>query len=123
MSVPDVRVDVHLSHPSGARFACPQCGMQLSVYDHAEERQWRHLDSCQFRTLLHARAPRVKCPEHGVLQTCRGPRQAVASRCCSRRWQSTCCRPARPRGRGRCGIPCRAIRHRGQPRVFAAPGG
>ena len=25
MSVPDVRVDVHLSHPPGARFACPQC--------------------------------------------------------------------------------------------------
>lgn len=68
MSVPDVRVDVHLSHPPGARFACPQCGAQQSVYDHAEERQWRHLDSCQFRTLLHARAPRVKCPEHGVLQ-------------------------------------------------------
>ena len=68
MSVHDVRVDVHLCHTDGARFACPECGVELSVYDHAEARQWRHLDSCQFRTLLHARPPRVKCPDHGVRQ-------------------------------------------------------
>ena len=24
-------------------------------YDHAPERTWRHLDSCQFKTFLHAR--------------------------------------------------------------------
>jgi transposase len=40
----------------------------LAVYDHAEERVWRHLDSCQFMTYLHARAPRVNCPGHGVRQ-------------------------------------------------------
>src|SRR5579871_16519 len=68
MSVHDVRVDVYLGHAAGARFACPECGVEHSVYDHGEERQWRHLDSCQFRTLLHARAPRVSCPEHGVHQ-------------------------------------------------------
>jgi transposase len=38
------------------------------LYDHAEERVWRHLDSCQFMTYLHARPPRIHCPEHGVLQ-------------------------------------------------------
>jgi hypothetical protein len=27
---------------------------------------WRHLDSCQFKTILCARIPRVNCPEHGV---------------------------------------------------------
>ena len=68
MSVHDVRVDVYLTHLEGARFACPECGVEHSVYDHADERQWRHLDSCQFRTLLHARPPRVNCPEHGVRQ-------------------------------------------------------
>jgi len=68
MSVHEVRVDVYLAHADGARFACPECGVEHSVYDHAEERQWRHLDSCQFRTLLHARAPRVNCPDHGVRQ-------------------------------------------------------
>jgi transposase len=40
----------------------------LAVYDHAVERVWRHLDSCQFLTFLHARVPRVSCPEHGVRQ-------------------------------------------------------
>ena len=40
----------------------------MALYDHAEERAWRHLDSCQFKTYLHARPPRVQCPEHGVKQ-------------------------------------------------------
>jgi transposase len=61
-------VEVHVGHPSGQRFACPECGRELGVYDHLVERVWRHLDSCQFRTFLHARPPRVSCPEHGVHQ-------------------------------------------------------
>ncbi|WP_442287420.1 transposase family protein [Variovorax sp. M-6] len=68
MDVAHLRVDVHLAHATGARLACPECGVELSVYDHAEERSWRHLDSCHFQTLLHARPPRVQCPEHGVLR-------------------------------------------------------
>jgi len=42
------------------------CGRSVKLYDHAEMRTWRHLDSCQFQTHLHARVPRVACPEHGV---------------------------------------------------------
>jgi transposase len=37
-------------------------------YDRAPERRWRHLDTCQYRTVLTARIPRVECPEHGVRQ-------------------------------------------------------
>jgi transposase len=62
------RVDVHVEHPAGSRFSCPVCGRELGVYDHLAERAWRHLDSCQFLTYLHARPPRVACPEHGVHQ-------------------------------------------------------
>jgi transposase len=62
------RVDVHVEHPKGARFACPDCGKELAVYDHHAARAWRHLDSCQFLTYLHASPPRVECPEHGVRQ-------------------------------------------------------
>jgi transposase len=62
------QVDVYVGHESGTRFACPECGLELSVYDHAVERTWRHLDSCQFLTYLHASPPRVSCPEHGVRQ-------------------------------------------------------
>ena len=61
-------VDVYVGHAAGQRFACPDCGNELGVYDHVAERVWRHLDSCQFLTYLHARAPRVSCPEHGVHQ-------------------------------------------------------
>jgi transposase len=68
LSVGDKRVDVWVGHPQRWRFACPECDRELLVRDHAEERSWRHLDSCQFLTYLHARPPRVDCPEHGARQ-------------------------------------------------------
>src|SRR3990172_9250887 len=49
-----------------ASFACPECGRPVAVYDHREQRAWRHLDSCQFKTYLLCGLPRVACPEHGV---------------------------------------------------------
>src|SRR5205085_4425672 len=36
------------------------------------ERRWRHLDTCQYRTILVAQVPRVECAEHGV-KTVRAP--------------------------------------------------
>jgi transposase len=62
------QVDVFVEHAGETRWSCPECGRQLACYDHAEERVWRHLDTCQFQTHLHARIPRVDCPEHGVRQ-------------------------------------------------------
>jgi len=62
------QVDVHVEHGRGERFACPECDEMCPVYDHAPERIWRHLDTCQYRTLLHATPPRVRCAEHGVRQ-------------------------------------------------------
>lgn len=61
-------VDVFVDHARGTKFPCPTCGAMLPVADHAEERRWRHLDTFQYRTLLHARIPRVDCSEHGKLQ-------------------------------------------------------
>lgn len=63
-----MRVDVYVEHPAGTRFACPECGQACAVYDHLAKRAWRHLDSCQFLTYLHARPPRISCPLHGVRQ-------------------------------------------------------
>src|SRR5436190_1568157 len=68
LSVTGQRVDVWVTHPAQTRFGCPECARELVVYDHSAERAWRHLDSCQFLTYLHARPPRVDCPEHGVHQ-------------------------------------------------------
>jgi transposase len=61
-------VEVYVGHPAGQRFGCPECGRELGVYDHVSERVWRHLDSCQFLTYVHAKPPRVSCPDHGVHQ-------------------------------------------------------
>ncbi len=68
LDVTEQRVDVWAEHPEGATWTCPHCAKTLPLYDHAEERTWRHLDSCQFQTYLHARIPRVECDEHGVVQ-------------------------------------------------------
>ena len=62
------QVDVFVGHAKGVRLPCPKCGQELAVYDHSAKRTWRHLDSCQFMTYLHASPPRVACPEHGVRQ-------------------------------------------------------
>lgn len=57
---------VRVEHPRGAKFRCPECDCDCPIHDHAAERRWRHLDSCQFKTLLIAAPPRVKYPTHGV---------------------------------------------------------
>jgi transposase len=68
LSVTEAKVDVWVDHPKRTRWHCPECDRELACYDHAEERAWRHLDSCQFLTYLHARPPRVDCADHGVRQ-------------------------------------------------------
>jgi len=50
-----------------AELACPTCGHPCSRYD-SRPRRWRHLDTCQFQTILVAEVPRVSCPDHGVRQ-------------------------------------------------------
>jgi len=68
LDVLNQRIDVWAVHSEGMRWPCPECGEMLSIYDHTLERVWRHLDTCQFKTFLHARVPRVKCQDHGVKQ-------------------------------------------------------
>ena len=46
---------------------CPVCRSAAPRYD-SVVRRWRHLDTCQYRTILEAKVPRVKCAEHGVKQ-------------------------------------------------------
>jgi|SRR5579871_4652194 len=68
LNMKDQKVDVWAEHAADERWPCPDCGAHFALYDHSEERAWRHLDSCQFQTFLHARPPRVECPTHGVRQ-------------------------------------------------------
>src|SRR2546425_8221400 len=50
-------VHVWLIRTEGAPAPCPECQTACPIYDH-REREWRHLDTCQLQTRLHARAPR-----------------------------------------------------------------
>lgn len=47
-------------------WACPECGQRMHIHEW-EERRWRHLDSCQFKTVIVAAVPRVRCPDHGSI--------------------------------------------------------
>lgn len=68
MDVASEAMHVRIAHRLGAAFGCPRCGSASEVYDHSAERVWRHLDMWQCQTQLHARLPRVRCAEHGVVQ-------------------------------------------------------
>jgi transposase len=61
------RVIVRLGRRAGVGLECPECGRACPGYD-TQPRRWRHLDTCQFETLLEADVPRCSCPEHGVRQ-------------------------------------------------------
>jgi len=67
LTTDEQRVDLWLEHDP-TRWPCPECGAELAAFDHAETRTWRHLDTCQFETHLHAEIPRIQCPTHGVKQ-------------------------------------------------------
>jgi transposase len=59
-------IHVRLAHHDMINWPCPECGTECKLYDHQPERQWRHLDTCQYQTILHAEPPRSECGEHGV---------------------------------------------------------
>jgi len=46
-------------------WGCAQCQERMQIHDY-EERRWRHLDSCQFKTIIVSRVPVVRCPQHGA---------------------------------------------------------
>lgn len=63
--ISDVEIDmdnqmilVHLKYISKMGI-CPLSKQMSSIYDHAPERKWRHLDTMQYQTWLVARVPRV----------------------------------------------------------------
>lgn len=66
------RVDLYVEHQSGIQFPCPVCKRFCSIYDHAPERELRHLNVCQRKTYIHVRIPRIECTEHGIQQIVHG---------------------------------------------------
>jgi transposase len=60
-------IHVWVALPSEVPWVCPECEEAAPIHDH-KERQWRHLDTCQYRTFIHARVLRFNCPTHGIKQ-------------------------------------------------------
>jgi len=58
---------VRVEAPSSMKLACPECQTRCPRHDH-RMRRWRHLPTCQYRTILEVEVPRVSCAEHGVHQ-------------------------------------------------------
>jgi transposase len=65
-----VQLDLYLDFPCGARFACrsKDCAHDACPVHDTAGKTWRHRDFFQHKAFLHARLPRVCCPEHGVRQ-------------------------------------------------------
>jgi transposase len=58
------RLDITIDFKRGATFDCPICGAPAPAYD-TTDKSWRHLNFFQYEAYLHARVPRVKCPNEG----------------------------------------------------------
>src|SRR5712692_11221827 len=59
-------IHVRLAHRDLIDLACSECGKAGKLYDHQPERQWRHLETCQYQTILHAEPPRSECSTRGA---------------------------------------------------------
>jgi transposase len=90
----DSSVLVIIGYHSKTKFPCPQCQSLCERYD-TRKRRWRHLDTCQYKTIIEAEVPRINCSEHGVL-TVQVPwaeqssRYSVMFECAILKWAQEC---------------------------------
>ncbi len=66
LNIEKEKIDVYIDWPYLKDGVCPKCGNTGKIHDRREERMWRHLDTCQLKTIIHCRIPRVKCSEHKI---------------------------------------------------------
>ena len=65
-AIDEITVECRLRR--GARRRCGRCQRRCPGYDSGEgRRRWRSLDAGTIRVFVEADAPRVTCPEHGVI--------------------------------------------------------
>lgn len=67
LNVKASEVTVRVEADPTATLCCPECNKEAPRYD-KRSRRWRHLPTCQFRTIVESDVPRVSCSKHGVLQ-------------------------------------------------------
>ena len=65
MKAKERTIEVEVCVTEGQLWACPECKVRMHVHGY-EKRKWRHLDTCQFETIIVADVPRVRCETHGT---------------------------------------------------------
>ena len=79
------RLDITIDFQRGATFLCPVCGAPAPTYD-TTEKTWQHLSFFQYEAYLHARVPRVNCPNEESRFRCHGLVPVLALPCCLKLW-------------------------------------
>jgi transposase len=74
----NLEVIVSISHSTQEKYKCPKCNKAALIHDR-RERTVRHLDTCDYKTLLKIKYPRVKCELCGT-QAIEPPIAAISSR-------------------------------------------
>ena len=67
LDVSNQTVSIKIKYDRSNGFTCSVCGKHVSGYDHVK-RSWRHLDTCQMKTIIECNVPRFSCSEHGIKQ-------------------------------------------------------
>lgn len=62
------QLDLYIDFLRGAEFPCPECAQPGCKAHDTVNKSWRHLNFFQHVAYLHARVPRVRCPQCGVKQ-------------------------------------------------------
>lgn len=78
LNAEQLTIVVRLALAPGAIWGCPECHSRMHVKEW-RVRRWRHMDSCQFKTILEASVPVVECGQHGA-QTVQVPWAEGSSR-------------------------------------------
>ena len=60
-------VNIEVGYDPGQEVRCSKCGEMCARYD-VVKRKWRHLDTCQYQTIISADVPRIECKTHGIEQ-------------------------------------------------------
>lgn len=69
-----VRIQVRETGSLWATEACPSCNAkEVGGYDHAPEREWRHLPVCQLETVIGCLLPRGRCRKCQAVYTVKAP--------------------------------------------------
>ena len=70
----DKKLRIYVQTVRGSRHSCGTCGKaDCRVYDHGEEREWRHINFFQYQAVIVGKPPRVRC------EVCNKPKTAELS--------------------------------------------